>query len=159
MITIPSSVSLPVNGSTNPLIFVDAIWSPDNQEYLTPPSAGAADFTTGKAYWVRLRQPTTLQIPPTTVTTPTFNINLSMGWNMIGVPYANPGSLSAASVTIGTLQESLAVAVNSNQLSGLFSYNNTTGAYNAPISSGTPAAYTGYWIYAKQACTLTVSGS
>jgi len=159
MITMPSSVSTPINGSTFPLIFVDAVWTPGNQEYNLPPTSIATNFVAGQGYWVRLRQPTTLQVAPTPLSSGSFTIDLQQGWNMIGSPYQNPGSLAAATVTIGSTPEPFATAFSANQVSGLFSYNSSTGAYNEAISTGNLTAYTGYWIFAAQNCTLTLTGS
>jgi hypothetical protein len=160
MISLPGT-STAIDGDTYPLIFVDAIWTPGNEEYNLPPSSLATNFATGSSYWVRLRQPTTLINPPAPVAAGSFNISLQAGWNMIGSPYASPGTLSTASVTIGTVSQSFVTAFTNQLISGFWAFNPSTGFYVTPITNpGTALApYVGYWVFASQSETLTLTGS
>ena len=114
----------------------------------------------GQGYWVRFPNAASLHLAGTALAAQTYSIPLQAGWNQIGDPFTVSVALSGATVlksdgtTEGALPASALVSPT------LFSYDTTANAYvTVPAASGTLDPYSGYWIYAFQAVTLSVANS
>ncbi len=161
MISVPMGYSgQTIAQITLPQLDTAAVWQPTAGAYAVTPTAPADTFTPGQAYWVRLKQPTSINIQGTTETAGTVAIPLQVGWNMIGSPYATPNGLGSATVTLAAgTSESFAAANTAGVVGPLYSYDSASNVYDTLGTSDPLTPYLGYWVYAFQACSLNVSGS
>ena len=161
MISVPMGYSgQSIAQITLPQLDTAAVYSPSINDYVITPDAPADTFTPGQAYWVRLRQPTSINIQGTSPVAGTTSVPLQVGWNMIGSPYANPSNLGSATVTLASgTSESFAAANAAGVVGVLYSYDMVNNVYDPLGTSDALTPYIGYWVYAFQSCSLNISGS
>ena len=161
MISVPMGYSgQTIAQITLPQLDTAAVYEPSLNDYVVTPTSPADTFSPGQAYWVRLRQPTSINLQGTSPAAGTIAVPLQVGWNMIGSPYATPNSLGSATVTLASgTSESFAAANAAGVVGVLYSYDTTNNVYDPLGTSDALTPYLGYWVYAYQACSLNISGS
>jgi hypothetical protein len=140
------------------------IWEQQPFEYVSDPTPPADAPHPGYGYWINLTKGVDITSVGTVPAGP-VSIALNAGWNMIGVPSAVvtppiPGlpvnsitfaNGSSTSISWQNASSSLYDLVSPT----LYAYDTTTNAYDITATTGgTLNAWTGYWIYAFQACTI-----
>ena len=137
-----------------------AVWDPTMTQYVLSPNAPADALRPGQGYWVRFSQATDLYALATpTPTDKPFMISLKKGWNMIGDPF--PGTIGLGAVQVQSGGQTYA-SVDAAGKAGvtdvtLYSYPAGANSYQTEDTGGSLVPYTGYWLYAFQDCTLSVS--
>jgi len=117
---------------------------------------GDIELEPGRAYWVSVTgdgtwTPTGSEIHGT-------KVNLTPGWNMIGVPSALNTSVRNINITVGADTYTLVEAVQNGYIGGIFySWNTANEEWDATIISDTAVLKpgTGYFANVKQACAIT----
>lgn len=138
-------------------------YDPTTNEYRWFPDPEATSVTPGRAYWLlnRNRTPVVLPAGATPVdTTRVYNLDLKAGWNQIGNPFTSSVRMDGVRVAAATGGEwSLADAVDRNMLlPTIFAYDPATNSYTWDLSPSDSwmNPYTGYWILAREDCTLLI---
>jgi hypothetical protein len=132
-------------------------------EYVEPPIAPANTLTLGDGYWLENTQTASVTNNGIPVTASTYQIPLSHGWNMIGVPYDASIPMTSIMVTPAgsTTPVPYATALKSGAVSVFYTWQIGMDAYES-LGSGTNDALTpwyGYWIESNTAggATLTIA--
>ncbi|BDI29958.1 hypothetical protein CCAX7_20090 [Capsulimonas corticalis] len=144
-----------------------ATWDPTLAQYVLSPSAPADTLHIGKGCWVRLASPARLFDQGVPASAAPFSIALTVGWNLIGDPFAGSTPVSSLQIQAGGKSYAdLGLAAAAGIVSPLlYSYSPGDAAYAAhayqkqTLASGTFASYKGYWIRAFQNCNLIVPGT
>jgi len=119
---------------------------------------GDIELEPGRAYWVSVTgdgtwTPTGSEIHGT-------KVNLTPGWNMIGVPSAANVSVADITVTVGADTYTLVEAVQNGYIGGIFySWNTANEEWDATIISDTATLKpgTGYFININQECQCAIT--
>lgn len=148
------------------------IWEQQPFEYVSTPTPPADAPHPGYGYWVKLTTGADIKSIGTVPSGATVNIPLNAGWNMIGVPSSSTKfplpALPVDSITFANQADpsnpiSFVNASSSlyNLVSPtLYAYDNTTNSYDITATAGgTLAPWSGYWIFAMQACTIQLPTS
>jgi len=117
---------------------------------------GDMELAPGRAYWISVTgdgiwTPTGSEIHGT-------KVNLTLGWNMIGVPSAANVSVTDIAVTVGADTYTLVEAVQNGYIGGIFySWNTANEEWDATIISDTAVLKpgTGYFANVNQECVIT----
>ncbi|MBN1998422.1 glutaminyl-peptide cyclotransferase [candidate division KSB1 bacterium] len=107
-------------------------WDAVDQKYIN-----VAELTVGEAYWFSIKSPGSVTI--TGVPVDIIKTDLSSGWNLVGIPYLNDFDSETDPPN----------AI----VSGFIGYDPFTGVY---LYAQQPQITKGYWVAAKQNCTLTI---
>jgi len=119
---------------------------------------GDMELEPGRAYWVSVTgdgtwTPTGSEIHGT-------KVNLTPGWNMIGVPSAANVSVADITVTVGADTYTLVEAAQNGYIGGIFySWNTANEEWDATIISDTATLKpgTGYFINVNQECQCAIT--
>jgi len=119
---------------------------------------GDIELEPGKAYWISVTgdgtwTPTGSEIHGT-------KVNLTPGWNMIGVPSAANVSVADITVTVGADTYTLVEAAQNGYIGGIFySWNTANEEWDATIISDTATLKpgTGYFININQECQCAIT--
>lgn len=138
-------------------------YDPATNDYRWFPDAQTTSITPGNGFWLLNRNRSAVVLP--TDATPvdptrTYNISLKTGWNQIGNPFTSSIRMDTVRVQAASGGEwSLDEAVNRNMLlPTIFAYDPATNSYTWELSASASWAnpYTGYWILAREDCTLLI---
>jgi subtilase family serine protease len=124
-----------------------AAWLPADQSYAVTPTAPANVPVPGQGYWGRFNSTSggTLIASGTAVTTPTYSVTLSPGWNMIGDPFVNSVSVDSLEISSGATTVSFADAISEGEIApSIYDYNGAAYVRHGVGDDITP--YDGYWI-------------
>ena len=133
-------------------------YSPLTSSYVFYPTAPADTLRLGQGYWVRFPVANYLHIPGNPASTAqAFSIPLQQGWNQIGDPFLLAVPLSSLTVTTATGTTGPLASTPAVVQATLYSFSTATNAYTA-LNPATDQLipYAGDWIFAFQACTLSV---
>ena len=117
---------------------------------------GDIELEPGRAYWISVTgdgtwTPTGSEIRGT-------KVNLTPGWNMIGVPSVINTSVRNINITVGADTYTLVEAVQNGYIGGIFySWNTANEEWDATIISDTAVLKpgTGYFVNVNQECVIT----
>jgi hypothetical protein len=89
------------------------------------------------------------------LTTPTLEVSLHKGWNVIGVPFETSLPLAALRVVLDGKTENFSAALEKKWIGGV---NALVDGNTVPLSPATAALdpWRGYWLYAYQPCQLII---
>jgi len=119
---------------------------------------GDMELAPGRAYWVSVTGDGTWT--PTGSEIHRTKVNLTPGWNMIGVPSAANVSVTDITVTVGADTYTLVEAVQNGYIGGIFySWNTANKEWDATIISDTATLKpgTGYFINVNQECQCAIT--
>lgn len=141
-----------------------AMWSPLLNRYLFyPTDPQMATLQAGKAFWVKLTAPTTVDVsknqpqPPTPITGRSdYSVSLYAGWNQIGNPFVYMINWSDVRVSYFGQVKGWSDAVNAGWLrSYIFRWNPQNNAYDWSVAGNYPLQpWEGYFIKVTVPCNL-----
>jgi len=147
-----------LNGLVTPsgaVTYSIAAWQPDTFQYAVSPSPAAATTVPGQGYWVRFDGSSggSLTAEGTTITSSTYSVPLSPGWNIVGDPYTSPVSIDSLQISTFTGTTSFDDAATAGLILPYFYDYNGTG-YVTHGSGDVLTPYDGYWIRSLGDATL-----
>lgn len=134
---------------TSPIV----AWDPVAFAYVFAPNSPADALHPGRGYWGEFATSVDLVGTATPIVTKSFAVQLGAGWNIIADPFTTP-------ILVSDMQSgSTASPVPASQLISqtLYSYDQTSGGYDAVTGSTALEPYSGYWVYAIKAGTLILN--
>ena len=117
---------------------------------------GDMELELGRAYWITIVSDGTWT--PSGIEVSGVQVNLTPGWNMIGIPSRTNVSATDIIVTVGANSYNLVDAVHNRYIGGIFySWDTVHGEWNATVISNTTMLKPGigYFAKANQECTIT----
>lgn len=135
-----------------------AAWQPLMNAYAVTPTSPADTVRPGQGYWVRFAGTTMLldlgrHVDPTKP----FSISLSRGWNMIGDPFATDIPLSQVQVVVKGIAKPFPLHSTPGDPVMERLYTFPAGAPAYQVETEALRSYAGYWLYAREDCTLVVN--
>lgn len=138
-------------------------YDPGTNDYQWFPNSQTTAITPGKAFWLlnRNRTPVVLPADATAVdNTRVYNLDVKAGWNQIGNPFTSSVRMDTVRVAAASGGEwTLEEAVSRNMLlPTIFAYDPATNSYTWELTAAESWAnpYTGYWLLAREDCTLLI---
>lgn len=126
-----------------------AYWNRASLDYdYVFPTGEITSVLPGRGYWLLSEAGVSVQAVPTEIMTDPYVVPLSEGWNMIGMPFANPVSWYdlVISYSGGSTKPIMQAAADGDIGSALWMQKDTTPTYE--LASGM-AAWKGYWLLVK----------
>ncbi len=109
---------------------------------------GNIELELGRAYWIAITSAGTWI--PTGTEVHGIEVNLTPGWQMIGIPSATNVSAPDINITVGANTYNLVDAANNGYIGGIFySWNAATGNYDATVISDTAELKPGIGYFAN----------
>ncbi len=109
---------------------------------------GNIELELGRAYWIAITSAGTWI--PTGTEVHGIEVNLTPGWQMIGIPSATNVSAPDINITVGANTYNLVDAANNGHIGGIFySWNAATGNYDATVISDTAELKPGIGYFAN----------
>jgi hypothetical protein len=133
-----------------------AAWIASTQNYVLNPNSPADTMHNGVGYWAKFSATTELfDAGAHTVSTTPFSIQLSAGWNLIGVPRLAPVPATDIAIVDSYGNTNTLPNAGSVVYGSLYTWQAGNSQYS--VLSGNSfllQPYAGYWIYAYSPCEL-----
>ncbi len=146
-----------VLGLTNITIGNLAYWNRASLDYdYVFPTGEITSVLPGRGYWMLSEAGVSVQAVPTEILTDPYVVPLGEGWNMIGMPFANPVSWYDLVISYGGggTKPIMQAAADGDIGSALWMQKGTTATYE--LASGM-AAWKGYWLLVKNTNVVGIS--